>query len=162
MGTSLRIGQGYDVHRLVADRALILGGVEIPHSMGLDGHSDADALTHAIADALLGALAMGDIGIHFPPDDDRWKGADSIELLRHVVELLHERGAQVVNVDSTIIAQAPKIAPHSVAMRERLADAMGVEVDRVSVKATTPESMGAFGRQEGIAVHAVALVCVDR
>jgi 2-C-methyl-D-erythritol 2,4-cyclodiphosphate synthase len=161
LDTELRIGQGYDVHRLVEGRKLILGGVEIPYDMGLDGHSDADALTHAIADALLGSLAMGDIGVHFPPTDDRWKDADSIELLRHVVELLRKRGARVVNVDSTVIAQAPKIAPYAQLMRERLCATMGVKLDCVSVKATTPEMMGAFGRREGIAAQAVALVCID-
>lgn len=156
--TALRIGQGYDVHRLVPERALILGGVRIPFEYGLDGHSDADALAHAVADALLGALALGDIGKHFPPSDERWRGADSIGLLSHVVKLLTERNARVVNVDTTIIAQKPKIAPHVPQMRERLADAMGITIDHVSVKATTPEEMGAFGRCEGIAAQAIALV----
>lgn len=160
-GTALRIGQGYDVHRLVPGRPLILGGVRIPFEMGLDGHSDADALAHAVTDALLGALALGDIGKHFPPSDPQWRGADSIGLLSHVIKLLRERGAHVINVDTTIIAQKPKIAPHVPQMRERLANTLGVSVDRVSVKATTPEEMGAFGRCEGIAAQAIALVEVD-
>jgi len=154
----LRIGQGYDVHRLVAGRTLVLGGVQIPSSLGLEGHSDADALTHAIMDALLGALALGDIGTHFPSADPRYAGADSVPLLRTVVEMLAERGARVVNVDSTVIAQQPRLAPYVPAMCERLAEAMEVSPGDVSVKATTPERMGAFGRGEGIAAHAVAMV----
>jgi 2-C-methyl-D-erythritol 2,4-cyclodiphosphate synthase len=153
-----RIGQGYDVHRLVAGRPLVLGGVRIPSPVGLDGHSDADALAHAIADALLGSLSLGDIGVHFPPSDSQWKGADSIELLRTVVAMLRDRSAEVVNVDSTIIAQAPRLAPHVSAMKTRLAEALCVPEDCVSIKATTPEEMGAFGRKEGIAAQAVVLV----
>ena len=153
-----RIGQGSDVHRLVEGRPLVLGGVRIPSLVGLDGHSDADALAHAVADALLGSLALGDIGKHFPPTDNRWKDADSIELLRMVAQMLHERHVEVVNVDSTIIAQAPRIAPHVPAMKSRLAHALAIPEDCVSIKATTPEEMGAFGRREGIAAQAVVLV----
>lgn len=154
----LRIGQGYDVHRFVAGRRLILGGAEIPCSVGLDGHSDADALTHAIMDALLGSLALGDIGTHFPNTDPRYKDADSIALLRRVVSMLADREASVINVDATLIAQQPKLAPYVATMRQRLAEAMGVSLDAVSVKATTPENLGAFGRGEGIAAQAVVLV----
>ncbi len=154
----LRIGQGYDVHRLVEGRRLVLGGIEIPSALGLDGHSDADVLTHAAMDALLGALALGDIGRHFPDTDAAYSGADSVALLAQVTEMLSERGAVVVNVDTTVVAQAPKIAPYVDRMRECLAGAMGIGPDRVSVKATTPERLGAFGREEGIAAQAVVLV----
>ena len=154
----VRVGLGYDVHRLVEGRPLVLGGVRIDHATGLAGHSDADALTHAVIDALLGAVALGDIGEHFPDTDERWRGADSIDLLEHVVGLLAERGYAVGNVDAVIVAEAPRMKPHVAAMRERLARALRVEVDRVSVKATTEEGLGPVGRREGIAARAVALV----
>lgn len=157
----LRIGHGYDVHRLVEGRPLILGGVQIAFEKGLLGHSDADVLCHAITDALLGAMALGDIGAHFPDTDERWKGADSVDLLRRVVGLLSERGGSVVNVDTTIIAQAPKLMSRVPDMRRALAQALAVADDAVSVKATTPEKMGEFGRGEGIAAHAVALIQVE-
>ena len=154
----MRIGHGYDVHRLVEGRALILGGVNIPFEKGLLGHSDADVLTHALMDALLGAAALGDIGQHFPDTDPRYEGADSLELLRHVTALLTEHGYRVGNVDCTILAQRPKLAPFIPQMRERLALAMVVELDRVSVKATTEEHLGFTGAGLGIAAHAVALL----
>ena len=153
-----RTGIGYDIHRLVAGRPLILGGVEISHPMGLLGHSDADVLTHAIMDALLGAAADGDIGRHFPDSDPRWQGADSLALLRQVVARLAANGWRVGNVDATILAEAPRLAPHIATMRARLADSMGIPVTNVSVKATTVEGLGAIGRREGIAAMAVATV----
>ena len=154
----MRIGMGYDVHRLTADRRLILGGVEIPYEKGLLGHSDADVLLHAIMDALLGAAALGDIGKLFPDSDPAYEGADSLALLRQVVRVLDENGYGVGNVDATVLAQRPKLAPHIPLMRERLAAAMGVEPGRVSVKATTEEGLGFTGSGEGIAAHAVALI----
>jgi 2-C-methyl-D-erythritol 2,4-cyclodiphosphate synthase len=154
----MRIGHGYDVHRLVDDRKLIIGGVEIPWEKGLLGHSDADVLLHAIADALLGALAMGDIGKHFPDTDPAFKGADSMKLLAHVVGLVKEKGYQVGNLDATIIAQRPKMAPHIQKMRENIARVCSVEVDSINVKATTEEGLGFTGRQEGISAHAVVLL----
>ena len=154
----MRIGHGYDVHRLVEGRRLILGGVEIPYEKGLDGHSDADVLTHALMDALLGAAALGDIGHIFPDDDDAYLGADSIELLKTVARLLHDKGYGVVNVDCTVIAQRPKLKPHIESMRRVLASAMGVELDAVSVKATTEEHLGFTGEGLGIAAHAVVLI----
>lgn len=154
----MRIGHGYDVHRLVEDRKLIMGGVEIPWEKGLLGHSDADVLLHAIADALLGALAMGDIGKHFPDTDPAFKGADSMKLLAHVVALVRERGYQVGNLDATIIAQKPKMAPHIATMRENIARVCGVEQDRINVKATTEEGLGFTGTGEGISAHAVVLM----
>ncbi|NJK35417.1 MAG: 2-C-methyl-D-erythritol 2,4-cyclodiphosphate synthase [Oscillatoriales cyanobacterium SM2_2_1] len=155
---SLRIGNGYDLHRLVPRRPLILGGVTLPHDRGLLGHSDADALTHAIMDALLGAIALGDIGHYFPPSDPQWAGADSILLLEKVVALITERGWRVENVDAVILAEQPKMKPHLLAMRERLSQAMDVTVEQVSIKATTNEGMDAVGQQEAIAVYAVALL----
>lgn len=149
---SPRVGIGYDSHRFVAGRRLILGGVEIPHERGLEGHSDADALTHAVTDAVLGAAGAGDIGAHFPPEEERWRDADSIELLREVVARV---GAPVVNVDATVICEAPRLGPYRDEMERRLADALGAPA---SVKATTNEGMGPIGRGEGIAVIAVALV----
>ena len=156
--TGMRIGHGYDVHRLVEGRKLILGGVEIPWEKGLLGHSDADVLTHALMDALLGAAALGDIGKLFPDSDERYKGADSVELLHTVRQVLKDAGYCVVNVDCTVIAQRPKLAPHIPLMREKLAAAMEVELGRVSVKATTEEGLGFSGEGLGIAAHAVALI----
>jgi 2-C-methyl-D-erythritol 2,4-cyclodiphosphate synthase len=153
-----RIGLGFDVHPFANDRALVLGGQAIPHAQGLSGHSDADALTHAIADALLGALALGDLGAHFPDTDPRWKGAKSLRLLAEVVALAKDRGFGVGNVDATIVTEAPKLAPHVPAMRANLADTLGIPLERVSVKATRPEKLGSLGRGEGLAVHAIALM----
>ena len=158
---TMRIGHGYDVHRLVEGRKLILGGVEVPHTLGLLGHSDADVLTHAVMDALLGAAALGDIGRHFPDTDPAYAGADSLKLLDHVVELLAGRGWQVGNVDATVLAQAPKLAPHLPAIRRNLADRLQVPLSRVSVKATTEEGLGFTGAGEGMAAHAVCLVEED-
>ena len=154
----MRIGHGYDVHRLVEDRKLIMGGVDIPYEKGLLGHSDADVLLHAIADALLGALAMGDIGKHFPDTDPAFKGADSMKLLEHVVGLIEAKGYCVGNLDATIIAQKPKMAPHIQTMRENIARVCGVEVDRINVKATTEEGLGFTGTGEGISAHCVLLL----
>ena len=156
--TKLRVGHGYDVHRLVEGRALILGGVTVPFDRGLLGHSDADVLTHAVMDALLGAAALGDIGKLFPDSDAAYAGADSIALLERVTALLREYGWQVGNVDATVVAQAPKLAPYVPDMRRRLAEAMGLDVDCVSVKATTEERLGFTGSGEGMAAHAVALI----
>ena len=155
---TMRIGHGYDVHRLVEGRKLILGGVEVPHTLGLLGHSDADVLTHAVMDALLGAAALGDIGRHFPDTDPAYAGADSLKLLDHVVELLEEKGYQVGNVDATILAQKPKLAPYIEKMRDNLAARMKAEPGQVNVKATTEEKLGFTGAEEGIAAHAVALL----
>ena len=154
----MRIGHGYDVHRLVECRKLILGGVEIPYDKGLLGHSDADVLTHALMDSLLGAAAMGDIGHLFPDNDDKYLGADSIELLKAVVLKLREKNYSVSNVDCTILAQRPKLAPFIPLMRQNLADAMGIDVDCVSVKATTEEGLGFTGEGLGIAAHAVCII----
>lgn len=154
----MRIGHGYDVHKLVEGRRCIIGGVNIPSPVGLLGHSDADVLLHAISDALLGAAAMGDIGHLFPDTDDRWKGADSLKLLEEVVRQLKEKGYRIVNVDSTILAQAPKMAPHILKMRENIAKACDVDIDCVSVKATTEEGLGFTGAKEGIAAHAVCII----
>ena len=156
--TKLRVGHGYDVHRLTEGRALILGGVTVPFDRGLLGHSDADVLTHAVMDALLGAAALGDIGKLFPDSDAAYAGADSIALLERVTALLREHGWQVGNVDATVVAQAPRLAPYIPEMRRRLAEAMGLDVDCVSVKATTEERLGFTGSGEGIAAHAVALI----
>ncbi len=154
----MRVGHGYDVHRLAEGRKLILGGVDIPWERGLLGHSDADVLTHAVMDALLGAAGLGDIGTHFPDTNPAYAGADSMKLLAHVVELLREQGFSVGNVDATVLAQRPKLAPHIPAMRDNLARVMGVSPDRVNVKATTEEGLGFTGSGEGIAAHAVALI----
>ena len=156
--TKLRVGHGYDVHRLVEGRALILGGVTVPFDRGLLGHSDADVLTHAVMDALLGAAALGDIGKLFPDSDAAYAGADSIALLERVTALLREHGWQVGNVDATVVAQTPKLAPYIPDMRRRLAEAMGLDMDCVSVKATTEERLGFTGSGEGMAAHAVALI----
>jgi len=154
----MRIGHGYDVHKLVPGRDLILGGVKLEHALGLLGHSDADVLAHAVMDALLGAAALGDIGQLFPDNDPQYAGADSLALLEQVAARLHEAGYRVGNVDATVIAQRPKLAPHISRIRENLARAMGVDPGRVSVKATTEERLGFTGREEGIAAHAVALL----
>lgn len=161
MITDMRIGHGYDVHRLVEERALILGGVRIPHEKGLLGHSDADVLTHAVMDALLGARALGDIGKHFPDTDAEWKGANSLKLAARVRELVCTDGWRIGNIDVTIIAQAPKLAPHIEQMRTNLARVLQLEVDRVSIKATTEEKLGFTGEKLGIATHAVALMLRD-
>lgn len=154
----MRVGFGYDVHRLAEGRPLILGGVTIPHTMGLDGHSDADVLVHALMDALLGAAGLRDIGYYFPPSDPAFKGADSVQLLRRVVDLLKEEGWRPVNVDMTLLAERPKINPHVEAMRAKLGEALGLEPRRVGIKATTNEGLGFVGREEGMAAHAVALI----
>ncbi len=160
MNPPVRIGQGFDVHRLVAGRKLVVGGVEIAHDRGLEGHSDADVLLHAIADALLGAMALGDIGHHFPDSDPRWKGADSRTLLRHVVALAAAGGYRVANVDATLIAEAPRFAPHIAAMRANIAQDLGCAADCASVKATTTERLGFTGRGEGIAAQAIVLLAL--
>lgn len=154
----MRIGHGYDVHRLVEGRDLILGGVKLDYPMGLDGHSDADVLLHAVSDALLGAAGLGDIGLHFPDTDPRYKGADSLRLLEVVGEKVKERGFRVGNIDVTMIAQNPKLRPHIPAMQENIAKALGIDPSRVNVKATTEERLGFTGRQEGMSCHAVCLL----
>ena len=154
-----RIGEGWDTHALVAGRRLVLGGVEIPHTHGLMGHSDADALCHAITDALFGAAAMGDIGFHFPDTDAQYRGADSIALLAESARRVRAAGWLVGNIDGTIIAQAPKMAPHILAMRQRVAQALGVTIDQISVKAKTAEKLGPVGRGEAIEARAVCLLC---
>lgn len=154
----MRIGMGYDVHRLVEGRKLILGGVEIPYERGLLGHSDADVLLHAIMDALLGAAALGDIGKHFPDTDEKYKGISSIKLLEHVGELLADNGYVIGNIDATIIAQRPKMAPYRENMRENIADALNISLDRISIKATTEEGLGFTGSGEGISSQAIALL----
>jgi 2-C-methyl-D-erythritol 2,4-cyclodiphosphate synthase len=158
MTGSERIGLGSDSHRFSDGRALILGGVEIPGGPGLTGHSDADALTHAVIDALLGAAALGDIGTHFPSDDPQWADADSLELLRCSVAMLHTRGYRVGNLDATVVAERPKLRPYVATMRERLAGVLGIPTDAVSVKATTAEGMGALGRAEGIQAQAIVRI----
>ena len=154
----MRIGHGYDVHRLTEGRKLILGGVDIPYEKGLDGHSDADVLVHAIMDAMLGALALGDIGKHFPDTDPAYKGADSIELLRHVGGIIAKQGYKVGNIDSTVCAQRPKLSPHIEAMRKNIADALGIDISQVSVKATTEEKLGFTGEGKGMSATAVCLL----
>ncbi|MDE7121318.1 MAG: 2-C-methyl-D-erythritol 2,4-cyclodiphosphate synthase [Oscillospiraceae bacterium] len=154
----IRIGHGYDVHRLVPERKLILGGVEIPHTLGLLGHSDADVLLHAIADALLGALALGDIGKHFPDTDPAYKNADSLELLKQVVTLIHQKNYRLGNLDAIIIAQKPKLAPYILEMRQNIADACHADLSRISIKATTEERLGFTGEEKGISAHCVALL----
>lgn len=154
----MRVGLGYDVHRLAEGRPLILGGVTIPHSLGLDGHSDADVLVHALMDALLGAAGLRDIGYHFPPTDQAYKGADSVQLLTRVVAMLKEEGWRPVNVDIALIAERPKINPHIEAMRSKLGEALGIPARQVGIKVTTNEGMGFVGREEGMAAHAVALL----
>lgn len=154
----IRIGHGYDVHKLVEGRKLILGGVNIPHETGLLGHSDADVVVHAVMDAMLGALALGDIGKHFPDTDPVYSGADSIKLLKRVTEIIAEKGYSVGNIDSTIICQAPKLAPHIDTMRKNIAEAIGCDISQVSVKATTEEKLGFTGAKEGISAHAVCVL----
>jgi len=154
----MRIGHGYDVHCLVEGRKLILGGVDVPHERGLLGHSDADVLLHAIADAILGALALGDIGKHFPDTDPQYKGADSRKLLRHVIALAEQKGYALCNVDATIVAQRPKLAPFIPEMRANISEDLAAEIDRINVKATTTEQLGFAGRGEGIAAYAVVLM----
>ena len=155
---TMRIGNGYDIHRLVPERSLILGGVKIEHELGLLGHSDADVLTHAIMDAMLGALSLGDIGLYFPPTDPQWKGADSLELLKQVDQLIQDRGWRIGNIDSVVVAERPKLKPHIAAMRDRLATVLALEPDQVGIKATTNEKLDAPGREEGICAHAVVLL----
>lgn len=155
---NLRIGNGYDIHQLSVNRRLILGGVEIPHELGLLGHSDADVLTHAIMDAMLGALALGDIGLYFPPSDPQWAGADSLALLSKVNKLIGDRGWQIGNIDSVVVAERPKLKPHISAMRSSLANVLQIPADCIGIKATTNEKLGPVGREEGIAAHAVVLL----
>lgn len=154
----MRIGHGYDAHRLVAGRDLMLGGVKIPFERGLEGHSDADVALHALCDALLGAAALGDIGVHFPPSDERWRGADSRDLLTRTYELVRTQGYTLGNADMTIVAQSPKLAPHITQMREVIAETLGCDLSRVSVKATTEEWMGFTGSGDGICAHAVVII----
>ncbi len=155
---NIRIGNGYDIHQLSTNRRLILGGIEIPHELGLLGHSDADVLTHAIMDAMLGALSLGDIGLYFPPSDPQWAGADSLVLLSKVNQLISDRGWQIGNIDSVVVAERPKLKPHISAMRDRLGQVLQISSDRVGIKATTNEQLDAVGREEGIAAHAVVLL----
>ena len=154
----MRIGSGYDVHRLAEHRRLVLGGVDIPHRLGLAGHSDADVLVHAVMDAILGALCEGDIGRHFPDNDERYAGISSLVLLSRVRETVGRHNAKIVNIDATVVMQAPKIADYIPAMRKNIADTLGVDCERVNVKATTEEHLGFTGREEGIAAHAVAMI----
>src|SRR5690606_34502099 len=165
MGDALmetRVGSGFDVHAFTAGDAVVLGGVRIPHDAALMGHSDADVVLHALADAIYGALAEGDIGRHFPPSDPQWKGADSSIFLAHAARLLAERGGRLVHCDVTVLAEAPRIGPHAEAMRRRIAEIAGIAADRVSVKATTMEALGFVGRREGIAAQATAMVELPR
>ncbi len=154
----MRIGHGYDVHKLIEGRKLILGGIEVTHTMGLLGHSDADVLTHAIMDSILGAAALGDIGQHFPDNDDRYLDADSTVLLRHVMEIIQEKGYRIGNLDATIIAQKPKLMPYLPVMRKKLAEVMEIQENQLNLKATTEEHLGFTGRQEGISAHCVCLL----
>lgn len=155
---NIRIGNGYDIHRLVPGRPLILGGVRIEHELGLLGHSDADALTHAITDALLGALSLGDIGLYFPPSDPQWAGANSLKLLEQVYQMVHDRNWAIVNIDSVVVAERPKLKPHMTAMKETLANVLAIAPDQIGIKATTNEKLGPTGREEGIAAYAVVLL----
>jgi 2-C-methyl-D-erythritol 2,4-cyclodiphosphate synthase len=159
--SAFRCGIGYDAHRLMSGRKLILGGVEISHHRGLEGHSDADVLSHAIADAVLGALGAGDIGKHFPNTDEAIRGISSIEILRHVATIAAQKNARVINVDATLLAEAPRISPHIPAMQEKIAAALGLQVDAISIKATTNEGLGAIGRREGMSAIAVASVVAE-
>ena len=155
---NIRIGNGYDIHRLVAGRPLILGGINIPHELGLLGHSDADVLTHAIMDAMLGALSLGDIGLYFPPTDPQWAGADSLVLLEKVHDLIRQEGWRIGNIDSVVVAERPKLKPHIVAMRDRLAAVLELNPNQVGIKATTNEKLGPEGREEGISSYATVLL----
>ena len=155
---NIRIGNGYDIHRLGTGRRLIIGGVEIPHELGLIGHSDADVLTHAIMDAMLGALSLGDIGHYFPPTDPKWAGADSLVLLAQVHQLVRSHGFELGNIDSVVVAERPKLKPHIKAMRDRLSTVLELEPNQIGIKATTNEKLGPVGREEGIAAYAVALL----
>jgi len=155
---SIRIGNGYDIHRLVSDRALILGGIQIPHELGLLGHSDADVLTHAIMDAMLGALSLGDIGHYFPPSDPQWAGADSLILLTQVHQLIKDQGWQIGNIDSVVVAERPKLKPYIEKMREKLATVLELQPNQIGIKATTNEKLGPVGREEGICAYAVVLL----
>ena len=155
---NIRIGNGYDIHRLVAGRPLILGGVNIPHELGLLGHSDADVLTHAMMDAMLGALSLGDIGHYFPPSDPQWAGADSLKLLEKVHQLVQEKGWQIGNIDSVIVAERPKLKPHLPMMRDRLAQVLNLDPEQVGIKATTNEKLDAVGEEAGIAAYSVVLL----
>ncbi|MHC0064469.1 2-C-methyl-D-erythritol 2,4-cyclodiphosphate synthase [Nostoc sp. UIC 10890] len=156
--TNIRIGNGYDIHRLVSDRALILGGIQIPHELGLLGHSDADVLTHAIMDAMLGALSLGDIGHYFPPSDPQWAGADSLVLLTQVNKLIRDQGWQIGNIDSVVVAERPKLKPHIHNMRDKLAAVLELQPNQIGIKATTNEKLGPVGREEGICAYAVVLL----
>ncbi len=158
MTMNIRIGNGYDIHRLVSDRALILGGVQIPHELGLLGHSDADVLTHAIMDAMLGALSLGDIGHYFPPTDPQWAGADSLVLLSQVHQLIRAQGWQIGNIDSVVVAERPKLKPHIKTMRDKIANVLQLQPNQVGIKATTNEKLGPVGREEGICAYAVVLL----
>ena len=160
-GRGLRVGIGYDIHRLARGLPLVLGGVALAHDRGPDAHSDGDVLAHAIGDALLGGMGLGDLGAHFPDTDARWRGASSLSILEAIREMIRRRGARLVNVDATLIAEAPRVGPHVAAMKENLGRALGVEPERISVKATTNERLGAIGREEGIAAMAVALMEVS-
>ena len=154
----MRIGHGYDVHKLVSDRKLILGGVEIPCTLGLLGHSDADVLIHAVMDSLLGAACLGDIGIHFPDNDEKYKGISSLKLLKNVCDMLREKNYEIQNIDSTIIAQKPKLSPYIFDMRKNISNACGIDIGKINVKATTEEGLGFTGNLEGISVHAVCII----
>ena len=158
MSESFRIGHGFDVHKLVENRKLILGGVDIPFEKGLDGHSDADVLCHAIGDAMLGAAALGDLGKFFPPDDPEWKDADSVELLKNIGGMIEKSRYRIGNIDATLILEKPKIAPYREAMRKKIASALNIDIDQISIKATTTEKLGFTGREEGIAAEVVVLL----
>ncbi|PMB02043.1 2-C-methyl-D-erythritol 2,4-cyclodiphosphate synthase, partial [Fischerella thermalis CCMEE 5328] len=155
---NIRIGNGYDIHRLVSDRPLILGGINIPHSLGLLGHSDADVLTHAIMDAMLGALSLGDIGHYFPPSDPQWAGADSLVLLSKVHQLIRSQGWQIGNIDSVVVAERPKLKPHIQKMKEKIAGVLQLQPNQVGIKATTNEKLGPVGEEQGICAYAVVLL----
>ncbi|WP_414564704.1 MULTISPECIES: 2-C-methyl-D-erythritol 2,4-cyclodiphosphate synthase [unclassified Anabaena] len=159
--TKIRIGNGYDIHQLVSDRPLILGGVQIPHELGLLGHSDADVLTHAIMDAILGALSLGDIGHYFPPSDPQWAGADSLVLLTQVHQLIRDQGWEIGNIDSVVVAERPKLKPHIENMRDKLATVLELPPNQIGIKATTNEKLGPVGREEGICAYAVVLLVAE-